>query len=1756
MAEVDLNPAVAKISPNLADALRKSALPPGSGKIVEQYARSQTLGKDLLKMPKDRARKEFLSLDPIVQNNIYSLYSNQEIFAPEKSLGVKILSGIGSTLANATKTAASPLLAGFVVADNWEKVFKNTLPGVVQSVKGGKLDFSSKVLTDSFNGKNMWRADSIKEYEAKYGKALVTLARGLAEQRTPGESIDLYGNFDEDMANAIRFMGDNRDMFDDIVLEIKQNAQMSPGRNAANAVVSKARMSTPVEIAKAKKSPWYKIAKSLGVDVATAEGQQAASKIISGPIDAVFSIMNPMDPLTYTGAVPAARVARKGIIGGYKVSPLESLQFGGYKSRGEQLVDQYKYIANKFGETGVKRATNAVFKEPDVRLHWDKEIGPLIKEYAEAPTAAYKGAAYRNIMQTYPEWGNEEVVKLLADSKAFNADRAEYFFQDYENGRYLLSMNVDGISQTRHGIPVAKTYRETTTKVHKAFYDVFNPTPKTAEEFAKIDTTAQEAMRILTKTGKNASLISSELDEVAKIAQDRKTFINNMGRLASRAPGRILYGEDAIKTISEVRNLSTLVVGKDVAEAMAQLYVKLAPEYQITFVRNLHDAYYRAIGMHGSVGGQEHAAELLNKTFNEKAGLLNTVRSEIPQGWETDLERSIFKYENDVPVVQSRGAVQPSQLTEGIAPINFDMALEHAAHAKLDSSFAFFNMIGGATRNSAVRRYQNFWVTQTLFPRLGQRTSIDEGFMMSLQDAYMDLLDVAVGKAGGVGTALRDVSTMVSGSKSGVGLYKRGLYKMFPGLDLTKKIDAEARAKNIQELADNTRGGVSIAELTNAEIMLDTTNRAIELYGKTMPPEVWSTLKLVMKHNPQMIDAMANSLGSRSTLSGNIDVDYMDVMFTQSAWTEALKGFGLKQGPDYVSKLTSQMSNLELAISHWDNWQTRFTSNIQKVDKGVTISPVNYFFNHNGLKESKDLTKARNAMLEKVGIKYDSATDTFVSEKPELVKKFIGPYSTTVWMRESGNTDVQIAKAHIETMLIDLKNTFHGTTNAHNQQFLNLIKAKHDTIVANSNGNPNITEDAWAMAARSLSFKEFADATAAHQPVGEINTRLIKVAKTDFDMKSFEEFGRFEDALNRYQNWTMDVMDATVNGLVRQKIVWFKIHKNIQELEPFRLNIKNDIIDNAIKADPYIKVDKNRLRALETAAENAAESRLVNLAYETALNDVISMVDNPNVRSNLAMSVRSVARFYRATEDFQRRTYRLYTQKPMRALMRLRLLQTGLQASGDVYTDEKGDQYIIFPTDALINSAVEPVMRMLTGNEMFQVPTFSDMTVKLRLINPSFSPDAGQPSLSGPIGAVSMIGVKAILNELPFVPKSWKQEGTDIINEWALGDIGKNLTLYRALTPMMGQSIWGTLSPVESDRQKSSAMVSTIAAFQANGYGLPSNATAEEKRKYINNLKIGVWNMILFRNFAGNILPGQPTLKDTNQLTDAVKRAGISSPKSEFWDVYNGILRNSTSDLGNTFDLAVMTWIGKNPGKSAWIVPTNTKEYKVFINKTNEVKDWAVKNSEFVDTYKEIAWIFSPRSGEYNPDIYNWMQSEGLISSPEFEKYLLSVQLEEDKIKYFGIDKERDSILKSTNNITERKQAMDKATFQKRMMRAASPELAADVEGNLESQGELEVKFKALNEALESPKTPINKMTRTAMRLIVSDIKALQEYSLDVDNRVRFDFSTSKSEMKSRIAAQIEEVGAASPEVAEASRLIFTPLLNMLSRDTISAGAR
>jgi hypothetical protein len=849
----------------------------------------------------------------------------------------------------------------------------------------------------------------------------------------------------------------------------------------------------------------------------------------------------------------------------------------------------------------------------------------------------------------------------------------------------------------------------------------------------------------------------------------------------------------------------------------------------------------------------------------------------------------------------------------------------------------------------------------------------------------------------------------------------------------------------------------------------------------------------------------------------------------------------------------------------------RFGFNGQSVVPGVYVSPTPFFFANNGLRDASDLTAARKGMLEQLDIRYDDVTGLFVPRKSsELATKFVSPYGITAYYRQLGMSDIDIADAIITNMLLDMKVTFHGTTNGFNDTLFDLISKKRSEILREAEAKNQTPFDTWAKAVEVTDFKEFEEATLGMIPTsGEVNTRLVNIADGQFDAKAFEEFSGIDGFLERYQNWAMDVMDAQVTGLYRQRMLWITLDRNLKELKPFQANIAKDHLDNFLANTP--NRSPSTVARAKAQAEELAEKQVVELAWTDATNTLLKYVDNPSVRSNLAVSVRSVGRFYRATEDFYRRVWRLYTKAPLRTLYRMRLIHQGLEANGEVYTDNKGDQYIVFPTDGIINNVVEPVIRTFTGNNNFQVPQFNDLALKLRLINPSFSPDAGQPTLSGPVAAVSMLAVKNLLRDLPFVPSSIKESikpatsaVADSIDTIALGNIGASLDLQRALTPMFFQGIFNTLSPSEKDRQKVSAGLQAISYLEAFGNGAPrqkdyigrEDEYVRAQSLYLKNLRIATNTIVGFRNFLGQISPGQPSLRETATLPDYLKQAGIMSPNAQFWDLYNGILKNEGTNAGNAWELALATFVGKNPGKSAFLAPRNNKEYKIFINKTDNVKNWSVTNSKFVEDYKEAAWLFAPKVGEYNPDVYAWMQSVNLVSIPSFEEYLEQVQLAVDKDTYFKIKENEDEKLKVTNDTTLRKLLIAESQRNRSALLTANPLLAAEIEGKLQAKGGLTNRLFNLNAAVRDPKAPISKELRATFRYALDEINGFIAFANDNDNKDAYDYSGNKAAAKAKVQAIIDDLSESVPEIKEANRLILTPLLNSYSRDTISAGPK
>jgi hypothetical protein len=1762
----NLSPSVAQMSPNLYKTALEIGMSEVDAKLVDQQARSWKLGQQLLTKSKEKARKEFLALDPIVKNNIYTLFSDEEIFQPEKTTTQKVLNALTWPVRNTIKVAASPLVEGFKLVERYGKALNVPYTAYRQKQQGA--DYSKAVLNDAYNGVNSWKWDEVAKYEEKYGKALTTLARGTAERRSIGKSIDLYGGFDDQIAQAIQYAGDNPEKFQILVDEISQDAQVSPGRDLTPQV------SQIMQIQ--DNSLGYKMWKFIGIDLKTAKGARQFKSVASGPLDGVYQIV--IDPLTYTGVGTAAKAAVRGV-GNYPISFGEAYKrFGGFQTKGQKLAAKYQFIAER---GGVEEGMAWAFQERSVKKLWDEQLGPRIKAYDEAEGPYAKAQILESMKFDFPEWYNTDTVMTFAKNRVFDAESARKFFTYVDDTNMMVNGTVDGISFQRNAIPFARRTRLLTSAVHKTAYEIFNPTAqsKTGELLAKAEKDSLSLIETLSKVADEDNvLVNTRIVDELELEQDvnkARQILFKMGQSAKRSPGMIIWGEDSAKTADAIRSTAAAVLPNDLANAVTIWLVTQPENIQLTVVRNLQYAFMKRLGI-----ADEDAFDILSRTYNDTSGLHAAPNTPWPEEWADLLHPAVYETQNNVPYLVSRGVVHPSQLKKGIAPLPYDELYRLSAREKVrnlgknvpdnKATYPFraaSELFGGVTRSTAATRYSNWWAAGTLAPRLGMRTNVDEGMMYALVNEAESVFLLGASKRE------QDLAAMtaITGSRSGVGPVKGGFFWLAKKFNITRAngrpIDPrdaipaaereEIKLRIKQALEEKLDINVPLSEISNLEIREALISVAEDIYPNVVGTQSWNNLKRVMRHQPNFGGAVINSMSAKSILGGKVTPDFFESTFGLDSFSLFLKEHGAEIGTRWTPREVQKLSEMETASAMWRLFNIRFGFNEYKITEGRYFSPVSAFFRHGALKTRNNVEMAQKDILAQMEVYYDDTIGAYTSSNEELTDLALRPFSQVIGLRQKGYSDPEIAKMLVDDMLADMRYVFHGSASltSYNKRLYDLIVAREKEVIKVEDKLGRGYSNTWSKAVASLNWNEFNDATVGFRPITDYINSDIVINGKSIDLDGLKEVQTFGEMMDKFPNAIMELMDHQVTGFFRLPALKVAVDKAFRQLKPYEEMLVTRHKNAMLESDPFMKPE-----LAEERARLLAEKQTSEIAVQQASNSVLEYVDNPNIRSSFAISIRHLGRFVRATEDFQRRMFRMYTKQPLRALYRMRLLHMGLESAGSVYTDEKGDDYVVFPTDVIINSAINPVLAKLTGNENLKMPTATQYAIKWRLVNPSFAPDAGAPAFAGPQAAMAILTAKAFLRELPLVPfrdrlSPYTNWAADKLDMFAMGHVGKNTDLGEAVKialPMFVSGLGGAFTPQESSRVKTSAVMQAMAYHQAFGYTLPENATTQQKKDYINALKISANNIIAGQFILGNLNPSYPTLKDSAGLPGFIKQTGVSSFKSSFWDIYDGILRNAGPDVTDPFGLALATFIGKNPNKLAYIVPRNTKAMQVFINKTDNLKSWVQNNRGFVDTYKEIGYIFAPKIGEYNPDIYSFMEAENLVDEVGLLDYLDKIQVAADKEEYFAYVKQEKEDLSKVADYGTRKAIMAQYQRNRQLLMYSNP-LLEEAINNPDNRGTLKIQLNTLADAVNAPKSPIAKDTRASMQLIIQKVRGFIDFNENPYAKNAYDFQDKKAASKEELAQLLFDLSRSNFEIREANRLIFTPILNSYARSVVGA---
>jgi len=1454
---------------------------------------------------------------------------------------------------------------------------------------------------------------------------------------------------------------------------------------------------------------------SPGRDISRATG----IKGISGPIDFIYQVA--VDPLTWvTGGATAALKARV---------------FGLQNQTGTQM----RKTIEQFGVAGVRD----IFRDnKDVVKLWDDQLGPAIKKLNDEADEIAKIGIRNDIKRRFPGYNNDEAIDFLERNNVVNASRAQTVFTNVDNLSMFMAGRVEGAQFFRNGIATARNQRRLTYGAQKALSNFLNPKSGTTKEVAK---SVEEISKALVKAGstREAELIGPEILDFTKFT--RKNLKEKVSLLLARTPQNkeiklnVTDRNQSIKSADIFRDTARQVLPKDLSEALTVKFINSDANDQVAMLRSLDIAIMQRLGIEGIEKGRDY----IRKTLEEKYG------------------SSAIKFD-------SQGIIHPFQERGAISTLDYQQLAQlsyEANRGKIVSA-----MFGGATQSAQATALVNFWSLFTLFPRLGIRSSIDEGFIYYLTAPAKDLFQYLDRK----GHRMGRIAAAYSGSKSAEQLRVK-IARVLGRKTPADMYDKDARLAIIRDYA--TKIGKEPEDLTSferkfaqAEHITQAMNKKGFL-GKLDETEAQFLIQ-ALTLNSQYLTAGTRSIAAGASLVGRQSTEVTEQLVDMSNLDVAIGLFPeIAQGKKGQRVDTEKLDSLQalagrgVSLVHFENFIQRFSGNTRKI-KGIgedyKFNPVAAFVLSKGLRTERDFAGAKTYLLESVGLRKNTdllgrfdedviptlgVKITHSVRDPEALKDFLNMTAHTSALRLQGLDDMEIAEVLIDRVLLDMRQTFHGSAQGFNEALFNRLKSGYDELAREELNTGNTISNKAQKAAQKITFEEFEELTKGYQPKGKLFTTIEAPGISDM-----------ETAYAKLGNGMMELMDNQVTGILRQPVVMIKYLDTRKKYDVLEKQMATKLyLDKLKEYEDEGKVigDKVKSAILEDTAQHA-QKLVTEISVQEAADSVLKFVDNPNVRTNFAVSVRNTGRYYRATEDFWRRIYRLKDIAP-RVVYRMRLMHLGLDAAGGVYKDNNGEPYIMMPTDNVIFGVVDATVRALgPGEQSFKQPKFNEFTFKLTLANPSFSPDAGMPTLSGPIGALSVLTMKSLLGKVPPT-----KELSEELDNYALGDIGDGMNVIRALVPSSLQKLYSIVPKDEKDRQESTAAMQAIAYNQAFNTDeqmakyLDPNASAEDKYNYLKQIRISAHNVVVMRNIIGLFSPIAPSIQESISVPDYLKEVGITGLRPEFYDLVNAVTQKYKGDVQDPYELAVATFVGKNPGKLIYTVARNEKTTNVVIQKTKAVKSWAIQNETNVKKYGEAAWIFAPHVGEFDAPTYAYLEAAGLLENKSLDRYYQDVLVAKDKQAYYDIAKEEKEFLKSTPSISARRAKIADATRRRSLLKTANPLLeAALVAGGNEVATELNM-LSNLEEMIKDSNIKMPVGTRQRLAMVTSRVRQFVSLANDASIREADNFADIKRNFRDEVENLIASLSVGDAVLTEASRAIFKSILGYYSRDTYTAKA-
>jgi hypothetical protein len=467
------------------------------------------------------------------------------------------------------------------------------------------------------------------------------------------------------------------------------------------------------------------------------------------------------------------------------------------------------------------------------------------------------------------------------------------------------------------------------------------------------------------------------------------------------------------------------------------------------------------------------------------------------------------------------------------------------------------------------------------------------------------------------------------------------------------------------------------------------------------------------------------------------------------------------------------------------------------------------------------------------------------------------------------------------------------------------------------------------------------------------------------------------------------------------------------EIIRLRKSMKKSGMEDAYIQSVVSKVDQTNPKAVLEATERA-KRQFAELIEDRAVTQILQYVDNPLVRTQLAFSVRNFSRFYRATEDFYRRAYRMVRYNPA-SIRKAALTYDGIAHNGWIQEDDQGEKYFVYPGLEPVYRAVQTAMAGLGISPEFKTPMPIQFGSQVKMLTPSLNQDSLIPTFNGPLAGVS---IKVLTN---LVDVLGAPGAADTITQYTMGKYAVDRSFVSAFLPAHVNRLYETMSTDERDSQYASAWRKAVTYLEAAGHGLkttedefgnvipPSIQEQEEYRQRVKNTTLSILGT---RFVLGFFLPASPSVQLKADMATWIKDNG----NANFKQAWNNLLDKYPGD----YDSAMAKWVELFPNQIPFTVPESEKKTVAIVKYAEESGLWAEKNADLFKKYPQGAAFLIPHKSGFSWDAYKTMKDMGLKYNKRVDDFLKEVQTAADLQQYYSKKNEYEVKLEESYSDVER----------------------------------------------------------------------------------------------------------------------------------------